>query len=302
MNKSNDHYLFQFFLFDSLQFSQYYPYEFLRTLKFHNYHVGSGLPVPIEFKNKRNQEHRVEVIKALVQFCQDRGQRTAKVRKMKGYLQPIPVIYRTQSIRSLILKFVKNRLLQLDAANSKDTSIENQLKYVAISIKDMKSVIRIVCPEKITCLRALDVVTENYGRLNFAAILSTMNNLLSIIPLLEEDINLIVYSTNVIEEFIKNDFSSDEHLKLGAGGLLCSHAAHCSYYAFGKFDLKSVHVESNEECGHIHSENCVECNQINIYDKLLSDLTMKIEEIKQSNFINDESVKICFCRLKKHGI
>jgi hypothetical protein len=73
-------------------------FEFMRTLKFHNYHVGSGLPIPIEFINKRNQEHRGEVIKALVQFCQDRGQRTAKVRKMKDYLQPIPVVYRTQSI------------------------------------------------------------------------------------------------------------------------------------------------------------------------------------------------------------
>ena len=89
------------------------------TLKFHNANIGCGMPLPQESVSERNFEMKVSVIKDLIQFCYDTGKRTAKVRKVKGWNKPLPVLYRTMTIKSLISRFVQHRLKLIENESMK---------------------------------------------------------------------------------------------------------------------------------------------------------------------------------------
>ena len=268
----------------------------LTIFNYHNKNIGSGLPVPINSTCERNREFKINIVKELVEYCYDHCKRTAKVRKVKNWNKPIPLLYRTMSKKKLRNNFITYRLHKLQQKITKSVDEAIIPEYIALSNSDLYKFIKIICPSRIKSLGALDVISETAGRHNFNSIIATMNSLAIKFPSLSDLATKISKFTKTIEEYIKTDFVSAMHLKSGAGGLKCDCTAHCSYYAFGKRDENEDFNENIQLCGHVHSQCCTECEQIKNYEnylmELIKELSLMNETADTTKFLNQIQYEI----------
>ena len=80
-----------------------------RDLRFHKLTVGAGKPVECEKTYTRNNAHRVEIVKQWITFLRNRGVMTANSRRVKNSNVVVPLIYRTESINSLLKSFTQRK-------------------------------------------------------------------------------------------------------------------------------------------------------------------------------------------------
>jgi hypothetical protein len=243
------------------------PKHLFTQINDHMRYVGVGKPLQESEKSGRNQEHRVKVVIDFVGFLLECGMASAKVRLTKQGL--VPQVYRSQSSRSLIHDFIEMR---------KNLVARSGEKMVAIRTQDLFSVVKVVCPQKLKCLAALDVLSETAGRLNFAAIQSLLPLVVDKYAGLKEDAEAIMKT--VAGVYVKTKFVSRDQMGVAGnenGNLGC--ACHCSYFAFGRVDgdMPLPHPENASKCGHVHPGGCSDCESLPSFRQSLNEFIVKVK-------------------------
>ena len=279
-------------------------------INFHRTTVGSGLPVPEERRNKpsgnvlnkifiKDVAGKCSKLKSLIEFIKETCLRTAETRKLftSAYKEIIvPKLLRTYPINNMVDKFYNYEVDKLKLAGNLDLEYKNKnipdsgrskvRNDISLRKETIKAVIKLLVPNSVVSLAALDVQTELHLRQNMINIKDLVDNLQTLLPYDR------IHAYLPKKERLKILCDKVElHLKSRESGLWTANhfkrnnqsttgpSCHCKFFCFNKKDqsIKEEDVNSNFICGHNHSGSCIECEEMLILHKLIGQTFEDVE-------------------------
>jgi hypothetical protein len=177
----------------------------------------------------------------------------------------------------------------------------------------MIEIVKIVCPQKLKCLAALDGISERDGRQNFAILLAIVIELQNITTTTRLD--ELSKQIHYLENFIKSKMDINGlHSEAHFGGCACgttnderNHGpnCHCSYFWFGGMDQSAEQSEKEfsllnniprSPCGHCHQGTCSYCEPMFTF---ITNFKIEVEEILSfSSISNSERSAVNMIKVK----
>lgn len=160
-------------------------------------------------------------------------------------------------------------------------------QYLSLRDADMLDIIKVVCPQKIKNLAALDVTDDIHGRQNSVCIKRLLQRLIELVgptqQLLQRRMYKCISDLAEVNLFVKNKSEglwSNNHFGAGACGNANANSGpicHCSFFAFGRRDPSAppANDELTSACGHKHTGTCVECSKMMATSKSILDVCLR---------------------------
>jgi len=290
-----------------------------REINYHRTTIGSGLPVPderekilsgnnLDRKFIKDVAGKISKLKSLIEFIIENCLRTASARTLlsSSYNEVIiPKLLRTYPINNMIDKFWNYEVDKLKLAGKLDLEYKNknihefgskERNNISLRKDTIKAVIKLLVPNSVVSLAALDVQTELHLRQNMINIKVLADNLQTFLPIdqiqtyltKKERLNRLCDKVEIHLKSRESGLWSGNHFKRNnnyATGPSC----HCKFFCFNKKDpsIKEEDANPNFICGHNHSGSCIECEEMidlhNLIDETFADVETEITNSGNQN-------------------